>query len=69
MKTTTDIWFSAFLRLKGIALAKYEVIAKNKVKCFFNLTDEEWQKFRVEFNNSELSSYKTLIEQIKDLAY
>jgi len=47
----------------------FDVISKGKVRCFFNVSDEEWQKQRVDFNNSELSRYKILVEQIKDLAY
>lgn len=69
LKSSTDIWFCAYLQLKGVKLNNYQVISKGKVRCFFNVSDEEWQKQRVDFNNSELSRYKILVEQIKDLAY
>jgi uncharacterized protein YicC (UPF0701 family) len=69
MKETTDIWFSAFLRSKGLKLHDYRVIGRGKVKCVFDISDEEWTQYKIEFNNSELAQFKTFIEQIKDLAF
>lgn len=69
LKSSTDIWFCAYLQLNGVKLNNYQVIGKGKVRCFFDLSDDEWQKHRVNFNNSDLSKYKILVEQIKDLAF
>lgn len=69
MKQTTDIWFSAFLMLKGIKVEKFETLSRGKGKYFFNMNDADWQKYKLEFNNSELVKYKTAIEQLKDLLY
>lgn len=69
MKYTTDLWFSSFLLLKNIKIDKYEVISRGKGKYFFNLSDEDWQKYKLEFNNSEVVKYKSTFEQLKDLVY
>lgn len=69
MKFTTDVWFAAFLIHKGNKVANYDVLERGKVRCYFDLTDKEWQKFKLEFHNSELSSFKTTIDKLKDLGY
>lgn len=68
-KSTTDIWFASFLMIKGEKLTNYSVISRGKVSCIFTLTDEQWQKYKLEFNNSEYIKFKTTVEQIKDLGY
>ena len=69
LKYSSDLWFSAFLMLKGYKIENFIQIGKGKVKCGFNLTDEDWQKLKLDFNNSELVKYKTVIGQIKDLSF
>lgn len=69
MKESTDIWFIAFLVHKGHQISSYSVIGKGKVRCSFNIDDESWKTLKLEFNNSEISKYKQIIESIKDLAY
>jgi len=69
LKETTDVWFSAFLMHKGYKIDVYEVVTRGKVKCKFNISQEDWQKLKLEFNNSELIKFKALIDQLKDLAY
>jgi len=69
MKESTDVWFIAYLMHKNYKIDDYVVLPNRRVKCKFNLTDEQWQKNKLEFNNSELVKFKTLIEQIKDLCY
>lgn len=69
LKETTDIWFTAFLIIQGHKLAEYDVISRGKVKYKFNLSLDEWHKLKLEFNNSDLIKYKTIVEQIKDLGF
>ena len=69
MKNSTDVWFIAFLMSKGHTIKSYDVIGRGKVKCHFDLTDDEWQKLKLEFNNSEIIKFKGFIDQIKDLAF
>jgi hypothetical protein len=68
-KSSTDIWFCAFLKIKGIKLVSYEVVGRGKVKCEYVLSAEEWQTLRIEFNNSICSEFKTAVESIKDLSF
>lgn len=68
-KSSSDVWFCAFLVKKGNKIEEYDVIDKGKVRCKFNLTDDQWKTFKLEFNNSELSEFKSLIDKLKDMAY
>lgn len=54
---------------KDYKIHSYEKLLNKKVKCCFNITDDDWQKLKIEFNNSEIIKFKGLIEQIKDLLY
>ena len=69
MKSSTDIWFCAFLMINGVPIAKYEVIGRGRVKCYFELSDEDWQSYKLKFNNGELIKFKTAVEAIKDLSF
>lgn len=69
MKNTTDIWFAAFLMIKGEKLSNYTVISRGKVSCSYELTDEQWQKYKLEFNNGDYAKFKIAVEQIKDLGF
>lgn len=69
VKQTTDVWLAAFLMKKGHKVAKYDIIGRGKVACFFDVQDEEWNKLKLEFNNSDISEYKALIGKIRDLGY
>jgi hypothetical protein len=69
LKSSSDVWFTAFLMDKGEKIKRYEVIARGRVKCFFDLTDDQWRDYKLEFNNSDVVRFKALIEQIKDLAF
>lgn len=70
LKDTTDIWFTAYLMYRGLKISKYEKLtSRGKVRCFFEVTEEDWQKYKLEFNNSEFVKFKGLIEQIKDLGF
>ncbi len=69
MKTSTDLFFCAFLKLKGIEMASYEVLQRGKISCSFELSDNQWKSLKLEFNNSDHSKIKQYIENLKDLAY
>lgn len=69
MKSSTDLWYSAFLMMKNFKVEKYEVISRGKGRYFFNISDDDWIKYKLEFNNSDLIKYKTFIEQLKDLLF
>lgn len=69
MLNTTDIWFTAYLMHRGYKIAKYDVIGKGKARCHFEISEEDWNQLKLDFNNSDLIKFKGLIEQVKDLAY
>lgn len=69
MLSSTDLWFCAFLVSKGHNVTKFDVIARGKAKYYFNISDDEWKKLKLEFNNSELANFKMLIDKLKDLSY
>lgn len=69
LKNSSDVWFVAFLMYKHCQIVKYDVMERGRVRCYFNLTDKEWQDYKLEFNNSEIIKFKAYIEQIKDLGF
>lgn len=69
LKNSSDVWFIAFLIHKNCSIIKYDVMDRGRVRCYFELSDTEWQDYKLEFNNSEIIKYKGLIERIKDLAF
>jgi len=66
---TTDIWFASFLQLKGVKLSNFTIIGKGKGSFDFCLTEDEWRKFRLEFNDSDISKIKQIQLSLKDLLY
>lgn len=69
MKQSTDVWFCAYLINKGLVIKEYSVIARGKISCRFDISDNDWQKYKLEFHNSEISKFKSIIDKLKDLAY
>lgn len=69
LKVSSDVWFCAFLIKKGLKIKEYDVIDKGRVRCKFDVSEDEWKKYKLEFNNSELSEFKTIIDKLKDLAF
>ena len=67
MKSTKDIWFTAYLMYKGYTIKEVEKIGFSKGRFYFEISDEEWMKHKLEFNNTEIIKFKGLIEQVKDL--
>lgn len=67
--STTDIWFSAFLKANGYEIIKFDVLSRGKGRYYFQISEEDWKKMKVEFNGSELLKYKYLIESLKDLVF
>lgn len=69
LKESTDIWYCAFLVSKGHKIQEYDVISRGKVKCKFEITDNEWHQLKLEFNNSDIIKFKAIVDQLKDLAW
>lgn len=70
MKSTTDLWFAAYLiEIKGQKLANFENTSRNRGKFFFDMPAEDWHKYKLEFNSSETSKIKHGQEKLKDLVF
>lgn len=69
MQNSTDLWFCAFLMSRGFEVKKYDVIFRGKARFYFDISEDDWKKYKLEFNNSDLVKYKMLIDQLKDLSY
>ena len=69
MKKTTDLWFVSFLELNGVKITSYRLLKPGKLEFTFDITDLDWSKMRLDFNNSDIQKYKQKIEALKDLAY
>lgn len=69
MKFSRDIWYVAFLLFKKYEIKKYDIIAKGKVCCFFDIDDEKWKELKLEFSKSNFFKYKNFVENVKDLAF
>ena len=66
---TTDIWFAAFLRLKGYEITDYNVLSRGKGKFFFDISPSDWKEMKIEFSNSIISGIKLHQIALKDLLY
>jgi hypothetical protein len=67
---TRDLWFYAFLRIRGYPVCDYtKPEDSNKSDFIFDIPNEDWKKLKLEFNKSELSKGKWYIEEAKDLIF
>lgn len=66
---TTDLFFASYLKLKGYKLTNYKVVSRGKGRYFFEITDEEYKKEKLEYSNSDISKIKQISESLKDLLY
>lgn len=66
---TTDLWFSAFLIMRGYKLETFRKINPRKVSYHFGIDKDKWNIERLAFLNSEHSKMKQAIEELKDLAW
>lgn len=66
---TTDLWFAAFLKLKGYKIKDFIVISRGKGQYEFIISEELWKKEKLEFIQSDISRVKQIMEQLKDLLY
>jgi len=66
---TTDLWFAAFLLYNGIKLIDYEILAVKKCRYTFDISKEDWKKYRLMFAQSESSKIKQYQSELKDMMY
>lgn len=66
---TTDVWFTAFVVLKGHKIVDYERIGQHKGRYKFSISTEEWKQLKLEFIQSEVKRIEEVHKQLKDLLY
>jgi len=66
---TSDIFFAAFLRLKGYSVKDFEVISRGRGKFIFDISEDEWKACKLEFMKSDINKIKLHQEELKDLLY
>ena len=70
MKQTKDILFVAWLEVvKNEQFVEYNVIGHNrKIASFdFNISDDNWAKYKKEFYDSDTTKTRYVVQRIKDL--
>lgn len=66
---TKNIKFCAFLKLKGINPVEVVKLGKGKAEYVYDIPEDHFNKFQIDFNNSYFLEYANHLESIKDLAY
>jgi hypothetical protein len=69
VKVTTDIWFASFLKLKEYQVINFDVLPKSKGRFYFNISDEDWKKLKLEFDASAISKIKMHQIALKDMLH
>lgn len=69
MKSTTDLWFAAFLSMKGFTVIDFEVIGSRRGKWCFDLKDADWKELKLEFVQSPIAKCKQEQEKLKDMLF
>ena len=67
MRKLTDLWFAAYLKMKGYILCDYEITGPHRARFVFDISDEDYKKERMAFFKSDISKIKQITEELKDL--
>lgn len=68
-RETTDLFFAAYLVVKGFKVVDFIKVMPRKGKFIFEIKDEEYKTLKLDFTQSEVSKIKQTIEELKDLLY
>ena len=68
-KYSTDVWFCSYLMSLGYQVKSFDKLSQGKGKFHFEISDEEWKRLKLDFNNSDIIKIKSFISQLKDLLY
>jgi len=66
---TTDLWFASYLLLKGFKVTDFDILESRKCKFYFDISNEEWKKLRIDYADSEVNKIKQKQNELKDLIY
>lgn len=64
-----NIKFIAFLRMKKIHPNKVVKFSRGKAKYCFQMSDEEWLRYKQSFNESDFITYAQCLDAVTDLAF
>jgi hypothetical protein len=67
MMRTKDLWFASFLMLKGHEVSDFEPFADGRYFFHFEVSAEDWKKYKLEFHGSDVSRVKYCQERLRDL--
>ena len=62
---TSNIGLASYICLQGKKIANYSVGKRGIVTFTFELTEEEFKKMKLDYNNSEFLKFKQLLESIR----
>jgi len=65
----TNVAFAAYLELKGYPLARLEIEKQGKGIFYFNITQDQLNDVRCDWNNSPEAKFNDLLNRMKSLAY
>ena len=66
---TRNIKFCAYLKIKGHDPIEVIRISRGKAEYVYDISESDFRKHQVNFNQSEFLDYANAIESLKDLAY
>ena len=66
---TRNIKFCAYLRLQNLNPVEVIKISRGKAEYVYQISEKDWEKWQVAFNQSQFLDYANNLESIKDLAY
>lgn len=69
MKKSKNIKFCAYLRYKKIFPIDIEKLSPGKAFYIYKMSDEDWNRHKIDFDKSDFIEYAICLDSIKDLAY
>jgi len=69
MRSTSDVWFSTFLKMEGYEVSEVHVTSSGKGRFSFEISDEEWIELKLKCDKSEVSKIKAIQTALKDLLH
>ena len=65
----TNVSFAAYLETKGYKLAELTIARQGKGNFFFDITPEQLNAVRVDWNNSPEAAFVDVLNRMKSLTY
>lgn len=69
MKRTTDLWLTTYIMLQGVPLADYNKIGPRKVEFVFDLPDDKWKEYKLNYLKSDYAKFEQEMAKLRELNY